>query len=84
MPVGLRDAEGEERKQFFFEKNNQKTFYYKRLALPQRAHKDAKVFASFFKKKRFSASDESVSTAPRRMNTQIYRTGVTARIGNVA
>jgi hypothetical protein len=53
MLVCLRDAEGEERKQFFFEKKNQKTFYCKRLALPQRAHKDAKVFASFFKKKRF-------------------------------
>jgi hypothetical protein len=25
MPVGLRDAEGEKRKQFFFEKKNQKT-----------------------------------------------------------
>jgi hypothetical protein len=47
-----------------FEKKNQKTFYYKRLTLPQRVHKDAKVFASFFKKKRFSALDGSVSTAP--------------------
>jgi hypothetical protein len=64
MLVGLRDAEGAERKSFFFEKKNQKTFYHRRLALPQGAHKDAKVFASFFKKKRFSASDGSVSTAP--------------------
>jgi hypothetical protein len=57
-------ASPEGRKQFFFEKKNQKTFYSKRLALPQRAHKDAKVFASFFKKKRFPASNGSVSTAP--------------------
>jgi hypothetical protein len=34
----LRGADGRERKQFFFEKKNQKTFDYVRLALPHRAH----------------------------------------------
>jgi hypothetical protein len=52
VSVGLRDAEAAERKQLFFEKKNQKTFYYKRLALPRRAHKGAGVFGSFFKKRR--------------------------------
>jgi hypothetical protein len=60
----LRAAERKKRKQFFFEKKNQKTFDYQRLALPHRAHQYAKVFASFFKKKRFLASNGSVSTAP--------------------
>jgi hypothetical protein len=63
MHLGLRGAEGQERKQFFFEKKNQKTVDYLRLALPQRAHQWPKVFASFFKKKRFPAPDGSVATA---------------------
>ncbi len=62
MPIGLRGAKGQERKQFFFEKKNQKTFDYYRLALQHRAHQYAKVFASFFKKKRFLALDGAVST----------------------
>jgi general L-amino acid transport system substrate-binding protein len=44
-----------ERKRFFFEKKNQKTFGILVCALGQRVRKFAKVFASFFKKKRFSA-----------------------------
>jgi hypothetical protein len=63
MALGLRGAEGWERQQFFFEKKNQKTFDYIRLALPHGAHQTAKVFASFFKKKRFLASDGAASTA---------------------
>jgi hypothetical protein len=43
-------------KQFFFEKKNQKTFVVIGLGLPQRAYQLAKVFASFFKKKRFFTS----------------------------
>jgi hypothetical protein len=43
----------EERKRFFFERKNQKTFSYQGFALSQRAREVAKVFASFFKKKRF-------------------------------
>jgi hypothetical protein len=50
-------------KPFFFEKKNQNTFYHNRLALPHRAHQYPKVFASFFKKKRFRASEGSVATA---------------------
>jgi hypothetical protein len=42
-----------ERKKFFFEKKNQKTFDYSVRALRQRAPVGAKVFASFFKKKCF-------------------------------
>jgi hypothetical protein len=40
-------------KQFFFEKKKQKTLAPMRYALPQRLPQLAKVFASFFKKKRF-------------------------------
>jgi hypothetical protein len=53
-----------QRKQFFFEKKNQKTFAIKASRLPQSAYSGAKVFASFFKKKRFLAADGSVSIAP--------------------
>jgi hypothetical protein len=42
-----------ESKQFFFEKKNQKTFAPTRYALRQRVLQLIKVFASFFKKKRF-------------------------------
>jgi hypothetical protein len=45
-----------EGKQFFFEKKNQKTFAYKACALRHRARQWTKVFASFFKKKRFPTS----------------------------
>jgi hypothetical protein len=38
MRLGLQGGVGQERKQFFFEKKNQKTFDYNRLALPHRAH----------------------------------------------
>jgi hypothetical protein len=41
------------KKEFFFEKKNQKTFAYWAYALRQRARPLAKVFASFFKKKLF-------------------------------
>jgi hypothetical protein len=41
---------------FFFEKENQKTFAHKELALLQHARQRAKVFASFFKRKRFLPS----------------------------
>jgi hypothetical protein len=61
MLLGLGGAERQEGKQFFFEKKNQKTFDYTRLALRHRAHQYAKVFASFFKKKRFLASGGAVS-----------------------
>jgi hypothetical protein len=40
-------------KQFFFEKKNQKTFARWRARCMQRAPQFSKVFASFFKKKRF-------------------------------
>jgi hypothetical protein len=43
----------QERKQFFFEKKNQKTFVYKAFGMGLRIARFAKVFASFFKKKRF-------------------------------
>jgi hypothetical protein len=42
-----------ERKQFFFEKKNQKTFAHLDYAFPRRVAKFAKFFASFFKKKAF-------------------------------
>jgi hypothetical protein len=54
MPVGLRDAEGEERKQFFFEKKNQKTFAYwcaRRGSLNALNAMRTKVFCFFFSKK---------------------------------
>jgi hypothetical protein len=38
MRLGLRGAEGQKRKPFFFEKKNQKTFYYNTSGLPHRAH----------------------------------------------
>jgi hypothetical protein len=41
---------GEERKQFFFEKKNQKTFAYKAFALPQRLRQMGKSFCFFFQK----------------------------------
>jgi hypothetical protein len=41
---------GEEKKQFFFEKKNQKTFDYKAFALPQRVHQIGKSFCFFFQK----------------------------------
>jgi hypothetical protein len=50
MPLGARGAEGQERKRFFFEKKNQKTFDYIRLMLPHRAHQQPKVFGFFFQK----------------------------------
>jgi hypothetical protein len=40
----------EERKQFFFEKKNQKTFVYKAFALRQRIHQMGKSFRFFFQK----------------------------------
>jgi hypothetical protein len=40
-------------KQFFFEKKNQKTFDYFRLALPRRAHLYPEVFVSFSKRSAF-------------------------------
>jgi hypothetical protein len=54
----------EERKQFFLEKKNQKTFVYKAFALPQRLQQIGKSFSSFFKKKCFLACDGSVSRQP--------------------
>jgi hypothetical protein len=62
----LAGRDGQESKPFFFEKKNQKTFDYCRLGLPQRARHQAKVFASFFKKKRFLASDGLVATVASR------------------
>jgi hypothetical protein len=47
---------GRRRKQFFFEKKNQKTFDFMKLVVPRRARQVIKVFASFFKKKRFLAA----------------------------
>jgi hypothetical protein len=41
------------RKQFFFAKKNQKTLIHKGLSWPSHVPEFAKVFASFFKKKRF-------------------------------
>jgi hypothetical protein len=52
---------GEERKQFFFEKKNQKTFVYKAFALPQRVRQMDKSFCFFFKKKCFLAVDGSAA-----------------------
>jgi len=40
----------EERKQFFFEKKNQKTFDYKAFALPNRVRLIGKSFCFFFQK----------------------------------
>jgi hypothetical protein len=40
----------EERKQFFFEKKNQKTFVYKAFALLQRVSQTGKSFCFFFQK----------------------------------
>jgi hypothetical protein len=34
----IAGREGQGRKQFFFEKKNQKTFDYQRLVVPHRAH----------------------------------------------
>jgi hypothetical protein len=56
-------AGGRARKQFFFEKKNQKTFYYMRFALPQRAQNICKIFCFFFKKMRFLAWGGAVLTA---------------------
>jgi hypothetical protein len=50
----LRRARG--RQAVLFEKKNQKTFAYKACALRHRARQWTKVFASFFKKKRFPTS----------------------------
>ncbi len=82
MLIGVRvgfSAHGgpAEDKQFFFEKKNrpQKTFSYNRCALPQRAPQQAKVFASFFKKKRFLAS--YVSTSRRARIAALIRCGST-------
>jgi hypothetical protein len=41
---------GEESKQFFFEKKNQKTFVYKAFALPNRVGQMGKSFCFFFQK----------------------------------
>jgi hypothetical protein len=41
---------GDERKQFFFEKKNQKTFDYKAFALPNRVRQMGKSFCFFFQK----------------------------------
>jgi hypothetical protein len=48
-------------KRFFFEKKNQKTFAHEGFLLGQRMHQIVKVFASFFKKKRFLADPASGS-----------------------
>jgi hypothetical protein len=51
----LEGRQGEERKQFFFEKKNQKTFVIWRT-LPERAATAVqKFFASFFQKRRPSS-----------------------------
>ena len=55
---------GREGRQFFFEKKNQKTFSRKDVAPQQGVLHDAKVFASFFKKKRFPASCRFASRRP--------------------
>jgi hypothetical protein len=47
---------GEERKQFFFEKKNQKTFVYKAFALPQRLRQMGKSFYFFLKRSAFLLS----------------------------
>ncbi len=59
MTAALRflGREGPGRKPFFFEKKNQKTLDYNRLALPRRAHHPANGFASFFRKERLPAVD---------------------------
>jgi hypothetical protein len=54
-------AKGQEKKQFFFEKKNQKTFVTMAFALAQRISSRIKVFASFFKKKRFLGSHVLIS-----------------------
>jgi hypothetical protein len=59
LGVPLFTRQGPQGKQFFFEKKNQKTFVIKALRLPQHANQFTKVFASFFKKKRFLASHRS-------------------------
>jgi hypothetical protein len=41
---------------FFFAKKNQKTFDFNQFSLLQAARQEAKVFASFFKKKHFLAA----------------------------
>jgi len=48
--VAQAGQSGEERKQFFFEKKNQKTFAYWARACGQ--SEGVKVFASFFQKRR--------------------------------
>jgi hypothetical protein len=54
--TGALGGAGSISKQFFFEKKNQKTFVIMVLAERRRVRQVAKVFASFFKKKRFLAS----------------------------
>ncbi len=61
MLGGLRYGEG---KQFFFEKKNQKTFAHLGTPCVQGLAPWAKVFASFYKKKRFLAYRRAKPPSP--------------------
>jgi hypothetical protein len=50
MPPCDQARLGEERKQFFFRKKNQKTFVHKAFALPHRVRQLGKSFCFFFQK----------------------------------